>query len=408
MKSNVQALIDQNQAFMLIAVSVVTLATLVFALSLIVVAHHIVSDRQRRRNRQRFDDAAIVLAPHLVVNDPRLEQVVDATRESAGDRAVGLVLRRARFDLAGPVVDRITKILEEMGEIDKLLNELKSRRDWRRAGAIRGLGECGGDRARKVLIEASEDPSGEVRRASRDGLLADGAPEAIHAAIHSFLIDLPKRAGWRRTFYARLAATSSAQLTELIRTGKLGPAEEKLAIEALGDAGRPEALGLAVERITSEDSEMRATAMRVIGKVATVREVPMVLQGLDDKEWFVRAAAARSIEWMSTLNPASMQNGWKANACERLVRHLSDNSWWVRANAARALSRAGNVGVNALLAATTNTDRYARDAAIAALAMAPLSREVRVAVKERIESAVAATEQKPTQVKQEKKKDLFA
>jgi HEAT repeat protein len=412
MNSEVQSLLDQSQAFMLIAVSVVTLATLVFALSLGVVIHHIMSDRQRRRNRQRFDDAAIVLSPHLVVNDPRLEQVVDATRESAGDRAVGLVLRRARFDLAGPIVERITKILEDMGEVDKLLTELKSRRDWRRAGAIRGLGECGGERAREVLITASEDQSGEVRRAARDGLLADGSPEAIHAAIHSFLIDLPRRAGWRRTFYARLAATASPQLTELIRTGKLGPSEEKLAIEALGDAARPESLALAVERINSADAEMRATAMRVIGKVATAREVPLVLAGLDDQEWFVRAAAARAVEWMSTLNTASSQNGWKATACDRLVRHLADPSWWVRANAARALSRSGNIGINALLAATGATDRYAREAAIAALAMAPLTRDVRVAVKERIETVVAAAEKKAQQQQQqpqpERKKDLFA
>jgi HEAT repeat protein len=387
-----QALAISNDALTLIAYGVITLSAIVLVLSLIVIAHHIVTDRERRRNRERFEGASVLLAPHLVENDAKLEDVVARARSTSGDRAVALVLRRARYDLSGPVVERITRILEVMGEVRKLLDEMKSRREWRRAGAVRGLGECGGAMAREALITAAGDVSGEVRRAARDGLLSDGSPEAILAAIRSFISDLPRRSGWRRTFYARLAIVAPAQLTDLIRSGELAPPEEKLAIEALGDAGRPVALSLAVERIGSTEPEMRATAVRVIGKVATDREVPLILEALDDAEWFVRAAAARSIEWMLTLNITTAQNGWRHIACEKLVGRLADNSWWVRANAARALSRAGNAGVNILLTATESTDRYARDAAIAALAMAPLTGEVRLTIKRKIESLIEAAQ----------------
>src|SRR5581483_345922 len=267
-----------EEALRFIAAGGIVLTAIVLALTLVVIIHHIVTDRQRRRNRARFETASMLLAPHLVNNSPSLDEAVAVARSKAGDRAVGLVLRRARYDLKGPIVDRITGILVATGEVRKLLGEAKSRRDWRRAGAVRGLGECGG--------AAADDVSSEVRRAAREGLLSDGSGEAVHAAVRSFIADLPRRSGWRRSFYARLAAVAPDQLTELIRSGELKGTEEKLAIEALGDAGRPVALVLAMERIGAPEAEMRATAVRVIGKVATDREVPVVIEALQDPEWF--------------------------------------------------------------------------------------------------------------------------
>jgi len=395
-----------EEALRFIAGGVIALTAVVLALTLVVIVHHIVTDRQRRRNRSRFETASMLLAPHLVNNSPSLDDAVSVARGKAGDRAVGLVLRRARYDLKGPIVDRITEILVSTGEVKKLLTEAKSRRDWRRAGAVRGLGECGGAQAREALIAAAaDDVSSEVRRAAREGLLSDGAQEAVHAAVRSFIADLPRRSGWRRSFYARLAGVAPDQLTELIRSGELKGAEEKLAIEALGDAGRPVALVLAMERIGSAEAEMRATAVRVIGKVATDREVPVVIEALNDPEWFVRAAAARSIEWMATLNAATTHHNWQQDACEKLVKHMTDSSWWVRANAARALSRCGNAGVQMLLIASQSQDRYARDAAIAALATAPLQPEVRLEIKKRIDALI---EQSQPSIPAPRPKELFA
>ncbi len=395
-----------EEALRFIAAGVIALTAVVLALTLVVIVHHIVTDRQRRRNRARFETASMLLAPHLVNNSPSLDDAVTVARGKAGDRAVGLVLRRARYDLKGPIVDRITEILVATGEVKKLLTEAKSRRDWRRAGAVRGLGECGGAQSREALISAaSDDVSSEVRRAAREGLLSDGSQEAVHAAVRSFIADLPRRSGWRRSFYARLAAVAPDQLTELIRSGELKGTEEKLAIEALGDAGRPVALVLAMERVGSAEAEMRATAVRVIGKVATDREVPVVIEALNDPEWFVRAAAARAIEWMATLNAATTQHQWQQEACEKLVSHMTDSSWWVRANAARALSRCGNSGVQLLLVASQSQDRYARDAAIAALATAPLQPEVRLEVKKRIDALI---EQSQPAIPAPRPKELFA
>jgi HEAT repeat protein len=395
-----------NDALAVVAVGVVVLTAIVLLLSIVVLAHHMITDRQRRLNRQRFESASVLLAPRLVSGSADLEKTVEVTRGQNGDRAVALVLRRARYDLTGPIVDRISAILDEMGEVDKLVREARSRREWRRIAAVRALGECGGPKAREALVAASKDPSGEVRRTAREGLLNDRTPEAIRVSIQSFLIDLPRRAGWRRSFYARLAAVAADQLTELIESSQLTGGEEKLALEALGDAGRPSALTLALARVASKDPEARATAIRVLGKVGGLRELPLVIEALNDQEWFVRAAAARALEWTLTLAESEVRGDIHDNACRRLEQCLTDRSWWVRANAARALSRAGAPGVQALLEVADSDDRYARDAAIAALAMAPLSPDVRLAVRRKVESITNVTPLAPVAAR--KRGDLFA
>jgi HEAT repeat protein len=384
-------------ALQAVAFAVIALFSLVVLLSFVVVGHHIVTDRERRRNRERFESAAVLLAPHLVANSAELESAVEAARRKNGDQAVALVLRRARYDLSSPVNVRITAILEAMGEVEHLLRQFASRRDWKRTIAIRGLGECGGTRALGALTIAADDVSSEVRRAARDGLISDGSKRAIHVAIASFIRDLPRRSGWRRSFYARLAVIGADELTALVRSGQLASGEEKLAIEALGDAGRPSALALALERINSPEGEIRATAVRVLGKVGRDPELTLVFDALKDKEWFVRAAAARSLEWILTLHGRSTHLTLQYGAADRLGNCLTDSSWWVRANAARALSRIGEPGLAVLMRTVENPDRYARDAAIAALAMTPLSSAARLSIKKKVDTVMEAAARPRTQ-----------
>ena len=379
--------LDWTDPLVIIAAGVLALTVVVMALSVVVIAHHMITDRERRLNRQRFERASMLLAPRMIANDASLELAVEEARETCGERAVALVLRKARFDLRGPIVERVSSILGGMGEVRRLQKEMKSRREWKRSAAVRGLGECGGKEARESLLAAAEDESPDVRRAAREGLLNDGTVEAVQAAIASFLADLPRRAGWRRSFYARLASVSASQMTILIDSGNLSPAEEKLAIEALGDAGDPSALALAMARIHSPDAEARATAVRVFGKAGRVQDVPIILSALSDSEWFVRAAAARSVEAILNLPRAVKGEGeWLGAICSRLEDALRDPSWWVRANAARALARSGSLGVETLMDAVSSTDRYARDAAVAALSMATVTPERRLEIRKRVQA----------------------
>lgn len=382
------------EALFLIATFVIGMTVIVTTLSVIVFLHHLWSDRVRRRNRERFEGAATFLAQYLVAIDSNLADMVDVARSRFGDRAVSLVLRRARFDLKGPVSYRISSALVEMGAVDALIRETSSRRDWKRVGAARGLGECGGEKSRAVLMDlAINDPVGEVRRAAREGLLSEHSPEATQVAVQSFLEDLPRRAGWRRSFYARLAAISASDLLHLIQSGQLEPTEEKLALEALGDAGSAEALPLAIGQAHAKQPELRATGIRVVGKLGGEDEMPMVIRALDDDAWYVRAAAARSLEWMLGSRHLDFRDpGLQGESTNLLGRCLGDSSWWVRANAARALGRSGQQGIGVLFAAAEGNDRYARDSALAALAMSNLTEAQRFKLRDIISNLSEAEE----------------
>lgn len=368
-----------SRAVLFVAIAVIALSILVFLFAMGVLIHHAVSDRNRRRNRERFEGATLLLAPYVVSNDPSLRARVEEARRRFGDRAVGLVLRRTRYDIRGAASESISEILVSMGAVKELEKQARSRRDWMRAVAIRGLGECGGARARATMIEASRDEAGEVRRAAREGLLADGSPIAVQVAIDSFLEDLPRRAGWRRSFYAKLSTVAAADLIDVIRANRLPVGEEKLALEALADSGAKNALPLAVEKLSSVEPELRSTGAKAVGKLGNLSHLPLLLDRLADPEWFVRASAARGLELMTINGTLNLDDPVQEHEiCGKLGAHLTDTSWWVRSNAARALSHHAEYGAAVLLDTAEGTDAYARDAALAALAMAelgPSSRE---------------------------------
>ncbi len=344
---------------------------------MLVFVHHLISDSRREKNRRQFQQAADFLAPYIVTSHSEIRKVVNDARSRFGDRAVALVLRRARYDLKGEAADAISSTLEEMGSVRALVREARNRKEWKRMNGVRGLGECGGGIARAAMIEAATDPSPGVRRSARDGLLNDGSPHALQAAIASFLQDLPRRAGWRRSFYARLASVASDSLLELVGSRKLNLEEQKLAIEALADAGAADAMPLSVELLESKEPELRATAVRGIGKLGSAAEIPLALERLDDPEWFVRAAAARAIETILTAHARQVSINQANKIAEKLGAKLGDRSWWVRANAARALARTGQIGADVLISTAEGEDTYARDAALAALAMAELNQSAR-------------------------------
>lgn len=348
---------------------VVLLFIIVVVLAIIVIGHHVVTERHRHLNRLRFESAALTLAPHLISLSSNLDREIPAARLRCGDRAVALVLRKIRFELKGELAGRASAILDEMGEISRLLHEARSRRDWRRLVAVRALGECGGARARKALIHAAYDKSDEVRGAAREGLLHDGTEDAVRVAVESFVSAPPQRDGARHSFYIRLAAASEEQMAALMRSGRLPGSEQKLALEAMGDVGRRTALALAKEHLMGRDAEMRASAIRVIGKVGGESEIKMAIRALDDDQWYVRAAAARALEWLLSNRSTAAAAAERQTARERLQKHLSDPAWWVRANSARALAHAGEEGLELLRRGTASGDEFARDASLAALGM---------------------------------------
>lgn len=385
-----------DSAIWIAVAAIIGLAVLMMALAALVIAHHMVSDRNRRLNRQRFERAAGDLAPSLIASSGDLMLAVEKSIARNGMRATALVLRKSRQELKGAAAARITAVLEELGVITELVGALRSRREWKREHAARALGECGGSTALEALSNAASDPAPTVRRAARESLLALNESAGIAIAISSFLQDLPRRAGWRRTFYSRLSSIDPIELLRLVRSGSLDHNEVKLAMEALGDAGAQAAISIASGMLVSDDAELRATAVRVIGKLDRGEFTDQLVRMLEDDEWYVRAAVARSLEWMlGTGDQSRIDRDARARAIAALAKAMSDRAWWVRANSSRALARAGRSAREMLFSAAEGSDPYSADAALAALAMVKLDPAERSLVREVAERRRAAPPAQP-------------
>jgi len=378
---------DLPRVIAIVASGVMVAAAAAVIFSVTLLAHHATSDYLAAKRRAQAHRAAVCLAA-AITSAADLTQTAKRVRRLEGTVAVSGVLRRARKLLRGDTARRITRTLEDLGEVRRLATQATSRREWRRATAMRQLGECGGDEARDALIRATNDRSLDVRRAAREGLLIHRESDAIGASSESFLRDEPQALAWRKSFLTRLAEIDAPRAAELIGSGKLSGDTEKLALEAMGEQRAAEAVPLAVERLQAAEPEMRATAVRILGRLQLSGMMGPVTAKLNDPSWFVRAAAARALSSVSC----------DERECELLKRNLEDPAWWVRSNAALALSRQGKPGIEKLFEALKGDDGYACDVALTALTALDLSpaehrRLLEIAVE--LDSQNLATQAKP-------------
>jgi hypothetical protein len=360
-------------AFNAILVGVLVLGALATLACLTLVIHHAYTSTRRRRRGRRVERATIFLTPHIASGNP-LAAAVATSRRRHGDWATSIVLREARGRAGQDRADDLSAALGAMGEVARLTTLAGSKQDWRRSKAVRELGQCGGGGARSVLLEAVRDRSPEVRRGAREGLLCDRRAGSVKAAIGAYLEDGEMAIASKRAFYSQLAATPGEDLRDLLRAGTLDRHEEKLALEAMGDARDAGALPVALERLSAPDPETRATAARVVGKLADQRGAHALERLLGDTEWYVRAAAAKAFDCMEPSGRAQ----------RLLAGLLDDDVWWVRANAAHALAHQGDGGVDALLLAVDGEDAYSRDAALAALSLTALDQTGRERLQRRL------------------------
>ncbi|KAF0247237.1 MAG: HEAT repeat-containing protein, partial [bacterium] len=137
---------------------------------------------------------------------------------------------------------------------------------------------------------------------------------------------------------------------------------QRTVLELIADFGQrgSERLGARAARATAskfldnDSVDMRARAIRAIAAVGieTNDELDLILDKLTDKEWPVRAVAAKALGQLQ-----------QEQAIPTLTRALTDEAWWVRHNAAHSLAMLGVNGLAELRTQTLNPDRFARDIA---------------------------------------------
>ncbi|MFO7966347.1 MAG: HEAT repeat domain-containing protein [Archaeoglobaceae archaeon] len=148
-------------------------------------------------------------------------------------------------------------------DIDELVKKLRNK-DWRtRKEAAQELGELGGEKAIKVLINGLSDKNWRVRKAIINSLIKIGQP-------------------------------ALDPLIETLET-EVEVAKREYAAKALGLLGDTKAVESLIEALKDENENVRDKAAQALGEIKDERAIKPLEAALSDVHWFVRKSAAASL-----------------------------------------------------------------------------------------------------------------
>ena len=322
-------------------------ATILFALSLTLVAARL--RRDRRELRQRAARAAVTTA--LQERGEPLQAVI----------AAAVRHRRARGDLVVLVRDMrsaadIIRANDRDGRLAAAASDDTRHRDpIRRALGAELLARIGAA-SDLAAVDAvlRTDPDREARRVAARGLARRGDAEAAWLLIGA----LAAKALPEDRVLEQLGRPFAAEtLVDALHLEQLRGVHAEL-VAGLGLAR--DAIGVfAVARLLRDgDERERTKACRALGRIGRTEVVPFLIEALEDTAATVRAIAARALGEIGD-----------ERCVPALGIHLTDRDWWVRANAAESLRRCGPQGILALERALESDDPFARDRAAEVLAL---------------------------------------
>ncbi len=345
-------------------IAILAIAGVLAALVIVILVNRLWREgAQRRRRRRRAVLEPLVLA--YVHGGAESIQTVLAGKASRRDEGVleDIILDHAHR-VRGVEHARLGRAFDELGLVDRCLEDLSASHWHRRAAAAEKLGLAGAQRATKRLAAALDDDDPDVRLRAAKALGAVGGPVAVHLLIEA--LDEPTR--WSTIRIGDILARMGPEASDELRAAfpRLSPAAQLTTLDILGQLRALRARDWLEERLSEPSGDVRARACHALGALGDPSAGPALLRALSDDHWPVRAMAAKALGRI----------GFR-EVIPRLAEALRDPQWWVRLDAAEALRRLGEPGIAALLTMLDDQDAYARDQAVAVLQEAGvLDREV--------------------------------
>lgn len=249
---------------------------------------------------------------------------------------------------------RAAAAFEALGSVDRALQDLDSRRWWKRAEAAERLGLMRCPRAADRLVLLMGDEVGEVRMraAAALGLMRSST------SIRPLVAALSDPSRWSAIRVAEILVRAGQEaVDELLPAWDNLPRHARLsALDVLARLRTPRAQDLMRRCLSDPSADIRARAAHGLGQIGDTGSAGGLQEALADAAWPVRAMAAKALGriGLPAVVPA-------------LCRALEDREWWVRANAGEALRRLGDAGREALVGMLDAADPYARHQALAQL-----------------------------------------
>lgn len=233
-------------------------------------------------------------------------------------------------------------------------NKLKSSSIIAKASAIDKLGRMQSVGAVPKLATALGSDAIEIVSVTIRSLSKIGALEGLESILERLPELFQKSMVTKKTVETSLlnfGPRAVPMLIEAVRTVSDDAVKASL-LEVLCQIRDTRALPLARENLQSEDAEVRAKALKVIGATAPDYEEfdwDCVVASVRDPVWFVRLHAAKALG-----------NKKYEKAIPALAELLLDEKWFVRNAAATALTRMGNAALIEFLRVLKSSDTYAR------------------------------------------------
>lgn len=124
----------------------------------------------------------------------------------------------------------------------------------------------------------------------------------------------------------------------------------QVAIAVLGHKKARSSIAALIRFTSHSNLEIRVQTYRSLGLIGDVSTLPMMLGGMLDDQWEIRAICAKALKHFP-----------EAASINALQLGLADKVWWVRFNCASSLGSLGFEGNEALVQSLKNPDRFARE-----------------------------------------------
>jgi HEAT repeat protein len=335
------------------ALVAVTVAQLVFAilLSVFIFVHR---RNAERRAREEARGLAVLQGPvrEWLVGEGSAERIRERLSTLPAETARYTALRIGRHNVAAEVRKEFAVVVRDAPWVRQGLQQIDSVWWWRRLDAARLLADLGTPADESFVRRLLRDPHPAVRAAATSCLRRIASP----AVIDVVLDELPGQPLVVRSHQISLLR-EQWELTRnalIPRLGPDAPAEKLPHWVSVAEALEvPDVLARVVSLHRHPVDEVRIAVARAIKKYFHPDAIGIVRELLDDRDWRVRAQAARSA---GVLRDPSI--------IDALEKRLGDSTWWVRFRSSLALAQLGEAGRAALRKTRDSSDPFAAQMAV--------------------------------------------
>jgi len=245
---------------------------------------------------------------------------------------IGYLLVEPLIDVRDPVrIAATRRVARAIFLVTLAEGYLRSRRWWRRALGLRGLGLIQDREHIGAMVAALDDQHPGVRAAALDALTDLRDPAAIPAIVVRLLDASLQRA--RRA--AALDAFGSEAEPFVLALAEINPRHRVEYARALAICGTARARPTLRRWTLNDEVDVRAGALSALARIGLDDDcASAALAALESADARVRASAARAFrDWRGGID-----------ASGPLARHL-DDAWTVAVPAARSLQSMGSIGL---------------------------------------------------------------